>query len=614
MKTRMWVGVVLLLGGALAQTAFEGAWEGDWEGVIGPDSLNLSVIVHFEAGQDGLTGTVDIPTQGSRGLALDVQASADTATFTIEGVPGDPTFEGELTDDDLITGTFTQGGQSLPFRLERRVAVPEDPPVVEAFLGSWVGVIGPDTLALEVSVTFEEVDGAFAGRITIPIQSFEGLLGVRAATEQTLNFVIEGVPGNPTFEATLAEDQLQGTFTQGGASYPFTLAREDQTAETVDSANAAGETGGAATLSPREALERLFTAKPVQADWFTDDFAAQVPVSQLSADLESLTAQLGPFQGLSGDSSPFTVNFAQGTATVQVALDAQGRIAGLLLSDVVPNLSGADEAVAKLAALPGQTSLLVLKDGEEVAALNADTPLGVGSAFKLAVLAALQDQVAAGTHAWDEVVEMKPEWKSLPSGILQDWPDGTPLTLQTLATLMISVSDNTATDALINIVGREAVEAKAERNRPFLTTQELFKLKDPRNGALLERYLAGDEAVKREVLTRLANLPLPSVEFADTPVALEAEWFFTPAELCALMGEVQALPLMSVNPGLADPADWQRVAFKGGSEPGVLNLTTWLDGEDGATYCVVVTQNNADAPVDETGLAALYGGLLKALE
>ena len=399
MKTRMWVGVVLLLGGALAQTAFEGAWEGDWEGVIGPDSLNLSVIVHFEAGQDGLTGTVDIPTQGSRGLALDVQASADTATFTIEGVPGDPTFEGELTDDDLILGTFTQSGQSLPFRLERRVAVPEAPPVVEAFLGSWQGVIGPDTLALEVGVTFEEVDGTFAGRITIPAQSFEGLLSVRAATEQTINFVIEGVPGNPTFEATLAEDQLQGTFTQGGASYPFTLAREDQTAETVDSANAAGETSGAATLSPGEALERLFTAKPVQADWFTDDFAAQVPVSQLSADLESLAGQLGPFQGLSGDSSPFTVNFARGTATVQVALDAQGRIAGLLLSDVVPNLSGADEAVAKLAALPGQTSLLVLKDGEEVASSNADTPLGVGSAFKLAVLAALQDQVAVGTHS-----------------------------------------------------------------------------------------------------------------------------------------------------------------------------------------------------------------------
>ncbi len=223
MFTRFVLLMALSLGAAFAQDAFNG----DWEGVIGPDDLNLSVIVHFEAGPDGLRGTVDLPTQGSRGLVLDVQASADAATFVIEGVPGDPTFEGELTDDDLITGTFTQGGQSLPFRLERRVDVPEAPPVVEAFLGSWQGVIGPDSLDLTVGVTFAEVDGAFAGRITIPAQSFEGLLSVRAATEQTINFVIEGVPGNPTFEATLAEDQLQGTFTQSGASFPFTLARSD---------------------------------------------------------------------------------------------------------------------------------------------------------------------------------------------------------------------------------------------------------------------------------------------------------------------------------------------------------------------------------------------------
>ena len=225
MVTRIFVLLTALsLGTAFAQDAFNG----DWEGVIGPDSLNLSVIVHFETGQEGLTGTVDIPAQSARGLPLEmVETTDDAVVFTIAETPGEPTFEGELTDDDLITGTFTQGGQSLPFRLERRVAVPEDPPVVEAFLGSWVGVIGPDTLALEVGVTFEEVDGAFAGRITIPIQSFEGLLGVRAATEQTINFVIEGVPGDPTFEATLAEDQLQGTFTQGGSSYPFTLTRSD---------------------------------------------------------------------------------------------------------------------------------------------------------------------------------------------------------------------------------------------------------------------------------------------------------------------------------------------------------------------------------------------------
>ena len=58
--------------------------------------------------------------------------------------------------------------------------------------------------------------------------------------------------------------------------------------------------------------------------------------------------------------------------------------------------------------LPGQVGVIALEAEEERGALNADTPLAVGSAFKLAVLSTLQDQVQAGTHAWDEVVTLKP--------------------------------------------------------------------------------------------------------------------------------------------------------------------------------------------------------------
>ena len=508
----------LLFGSAFAQDALLG----DWQGAIGPGTLGLGVTVHFTQGEGGLSGTIDIPAQGAQGLALSIaNASDEGARFTIQGAPGDATFDGSL-NGDMLSGTFTQGGQTFPFALSR---------VQEAMTGGATGGVG-------------EVTGGATG----------------------------------------------GT---GGVT--------------------GGATGGAAAMDARGALERFLTIRPIQAEWFAESFLAEVPLSQLEPGLRSITDQLGTYQGVEGNGSPFTVRFSRGTATAHISLDAQGQIDRLLLTDL--DFGGLDETVTRIAALPGQTNALVLKDGEAVAAHNADTPLGVGSGFKLAVLAALQDQIEAGAHAWDEVVELKPEWKSLPSGILQGWPDGTPLTLQTLATLMISLSDNTATDALIHVVGREAVEAKTERNRPFLTTQELSKLKDPENSALLEQYLAGDEAAKRAVLTELADLPLPNTAvFVGAPLALEVEWFFTPAELCTLMGEVQALPLMSVNSGgLANPADWGRIAFKGGSEAGVLNLTTWLTGKDGASYCVTVTQNDPDAPVEEE-LFTLYSGLIGALE
>lgn len=118
-------------------------------------------------------------------------------------------------------------------------------------------------------------------------------------------------------------------------------------------------------------------------------------------------------------------------------------------------LGSLEEALEAFRGLSGRVGLWVERDGRPVLALEEDTPLAVASAFKLLVLAALREEVEAGRRAWDEVVRLEEAWKSLPSGLLQGWPEGSPLTLHTLAALMISLSDNTATDALIALLGRE---------------------------------------------------------------------------------------------------------------------------------------------------------------
>jgi beta-lactamase class A len=266
--------------------------------------------------------------------------------------------------------------------------------------------------------------------------------------------------------------------------------------------------------------------------------------------------------------------------------------------------------------LPGKVNFLVKEDSAIVADYNVKTSLAVGSAFKLAVLKTLKSQIASGQKSWSDIVTLQAVDKSLPSGILQTWPDNSPLTLQTLANLMISMSDNTATDILIKQVGRESIESKSsQQNIPFLTTRELFILKGSQNRKLLERYRQSDVKQRREILAELANQPLPDVnEFIETnPNALDVEWFYNAEELCELILYVADLPLMSINPGIANPKDWERVAYKGGSEPGVINLTTWLKAKNGKQYCVVATWNNSDAPVDEVQFAALYGGVISFL-
>ena len=262
-------------------------------------------------------------------------------------------------------------------------------------------------------------------------------------------------------------------------------------------------------------------------------------------------------------------------------------------------------------ALPGKTSVLVLKDNVVITELNIEQPLAIASTFKLQVLAELQQQVEDGKHAWQEVVKLDPQQKSIPSGILQDWPDQAPLTVQTLASLMISVSDNTAADVLINLVGQETLATISPRNQPFLTTQEVFTLKSPENQDLLEKYRRS--LPHQELLSAIYKAPLPAVELVDNqPLAPDIEWFFTTQELCQLMTQVADLPLMQINTGIVNADDWQQVAFKGGAEPGVLNLTTMLKSDTGNKYCVSATWNDQQ-PLAEYRFFDLFTKIIQSL-
>ncbi|MEL7243101.1 MAG: serine hydrolase [Cyanobacteria bacterium J06573_2] len=367
-------------------------------------------------------------------------------------------------------------------------------------------------------------------------------------------------------------------------------------------------------MTPEAVLEKIFTSEDVKAEWFAPYFLTQVPITQIEFLVNDIKKQLGSYQKIDQDGNDYIVDFSQGSVSTKITLNNQGQILGLWLQPSFKTSSLSD-AIAEFEKLPGQVSFLVKEDSEIIADFNGRTSLGVGSAFKLAVLKTLKQQIASGKKSWSDTVTLKNEDKSLPSGILQTWPEDSQLTLQTLATLMISMSDNTATDILIKQVGRESIESiSSNQNIPFITTRELYSLKASQNSKLLQRYRKGDVKQRREILTEIANQPLPDVnDFITNPNALDIEWFYNAEELCELIEEVADLPLMSINPGIANPKDWERVAFKGGSEPGVLNLTTWLKGKNGKQYCVVATWNNSDATVDEGKFAAFCGGVISFL-
>src|SRR5579864_1003922 len=100
-----------------------------------------------------------------------------------------------------------------------------------------------------------------------------------------------------------------------------------------------------------------------------------------------------------------------------------------------------------------------LPSGEEIA-LNADQPFQMASVFKVPLLVELMSQVEAGRRSLEERVTLTDDMKVPGSGVLKELSAGTPLTIRDLATLMIIISDNTATDILLGLVTKDAVNAR----------------------------------------------------------------------------------------------------------------------------------------------------------
>lgn len=359
-----------------------------------------------------------------------------------------------------------------------------------------------------------------------------------------------------------------------------------------------------------EALTRLLAADIASEDAFAPSFLGAVPIEKVRTILSSAKAAVGKFRAVEVRDGKSVAVFERGELDVSGKLDREGRFVGLLLSTPRVLDVTVPAIVAHAKALPGRVSVLVIADGREIVAIDPDRSLAIGSAFKLAILAVLKEKVAKRTIAWSDVVKFTEEDRSLPSGILHGWPSGTVFTIEALAGLMISQSDNTATDVLLRIATRGAVEAKAPSSVPFLSTREAFVLKAPKNEALLQRYRSGDIAAKRASLLEAAKLPLPAADvFSDEPLALDVEWHFPPKALCALLDATHELPAFRINPGVAVTKDWDEIAYKGGSEPGVLNLSSRVT-KNGKTACVVTTWNDDARPVDPMKLVTIHRSAL----
>lgn len=114
------------------------------------------------------------------------------------------------------------------------------------------------------------------------------------------------------------------------------------------------------------------------------------------------------------------------------------------------------------------------------------------STIKIAIVTALMQDIEAGKYALEQTIQVKPEQVVGGAGSLKDGKFPQDIAIERLARLMITQSDNTATNALVDLLGFERINAFIEE-QGFETMQLGRKMMTPAKSPADDNYVNGEE-------------------------------------------------------------------------------------------------------------------------
>jgi beta-lactamase class A len=122
-----------------------------------------------------------------------------------------------------------------------------------------------------------------------------------------------------------------------------------------------------------------------------------------------------------------------------------------------------DQVKVLVSAFNGNVSLYAKNlDSGDTYTLNGDQRVRTASTIKIAVMIEAFARVNEGKAKWTDEVVLTKEKKVSGSGILFDLSDGLHFTLRDAVNLMMMLSDNTATNLVLDVLTTDAVNARME--------------------------------------------------------------------------------------------------------------------------------------------------------
>lgn len=405
---------------------------------------------------------------------------------------------------------------------------------------------------------------------------------------------------------------------------------------------AAGETTSAAEVTAH--FEPDFDVAAMQA--FMAQIRAEHPNARISDVVAVTPVTTVVVIDSPGDPSP------SGYVTVSARYTGAKRIRELYVFDYFGSVQypvdqslTMIQAADKFATLSSAPSLLVgrINSAGQCTTMqdrNANTQRATASIFKTWILGGIGQSIVEGTLSSSEILPMVAS-EIAPGGAINIEPLNTPFPVSDLATLMIGISDNTATDLMHERVGRTRLDqivteygvAQPDLLRPFLGISEQFHLFYSFDLTTALSYVNGTQPFK---YTFLQNQIVPlgpnnGGPFFNVQLLTSGTWRASPYDICRAFAKLRQLPQGSEAFKTADAAlgsqaaqpevrdRWDRVWYKGGSLLAstnnfhVLTHAWMLENAGQDPYVVIALSNSSTGGIDQYQVQSVTGRLLELL-
>lgn len=295
-----------------------------------------------------------------------------------------------------------------------------------------------------------------------------------------------------------------------------------------------------------------------------------------------------------------------------------------------------NEAADRFQTLAASNSLFVGRVDEtgqcqSVIDRQPDLPRALGSIFKMWVVGAVGEHLNDGLSAPEDPISLVASERAA-GGIINDEPLGTPFSVRDMAIMMMADSDNTSTDHLHQLVGRDAIEdvvadygvVETGQLLPFLNISEQFHLFSRFDLPTALSYVNGDPAFRaqflvNEIIPEGPSFPISFPFFHDSLLST-GTWSASARDVCRTLAGMHALPRNSVGFEVVNQAmgyqaaqpgvrsRWDRVWYKGGS------LTSGATGQHVLANAWLLQKDGERRPWVVVGLANDSAGGIDAFQ